>query len=122
MALYTFQGISTLDEILILLPRTINKDFKKMRWWILNEIYLNGALPTILFGLRISFPIALVVIVATEMMYGTTYGLGSRIITSQLAYRIPSAWSSIIMTGVLGLGLNAVLRLVERKYSFWVSK
>jgi NitT/TauT family transport system permease protein len=120
VSLYTFQGITTIHQPLVLMTQTIAKNSNKVRVWMLKEIYLPGALPTILFGLRLSLPIALVIIVATEMLFGTTYGLGSRIILSQLAYRIPNAWAAIIVTALLGYGLNKLLRMIEDKYSFWV--
>jgi ABC-type nitrate/sulfonate/bicarbonate transport system permease component len=122
VALYTFQGIATVNKSLLLVPQTIAKDSTRIRFWVYKEIYFLGALPTILFGLRLSLPIVLVVIVATEMMFGTSHGLGSRIIISQLAYRIPPAWAAIILTGLLGYGLNVVLKLIEEKYSFWVGR
>jgi len=122
VALYTFQGISTVNKSLLLVPQTIAKDSNQIRLWVYKEIYFPGALPTILFGLRLSLPIVLVVIVATEMMFGTNYGLGSRIILSQLAYRIPTAWAAIILTGLLGYGLNVILKLIEEKYSYWVGR
>jgi len=123
VALHTLQGISTINKSLLLLPRTIIvKDSMRVRWWRLRQIYLPGALPTILFGVRVALPVALVVIVATEMLFGTSHGLGSRIITSQLAYRIPPAWAAIIVTGLLGYALNVIIGIVEKGYSSWVGR
>jgi sulfonate transport system permease protein len=123
MALYTFQGIVTVRRILLLWPKTVViEDSFGSRWWILKEVLFPGALPTILFGFHLSLPIALVVIVATEMFFGTPQGLGSRIISAQLAYRLPLAWAAILVTGILGYSLNTVFGYIERKYNFWVGK
>lgn len=92
---------------------TKSQEFKKL---ILPE-----ASPFIISGLRTALSINLIIIIVTEMLIGTHFGLGYIIQVEQLMYNIPEMYSYIIVAGILGFLLNKLIIVIEKKYLFWVS-
>ena len=86
------------------------------------KVILFDALPQIFIGMRTSLSLALVVVVVTEMFIGTNWGIGHRLIEAQLTYRVPEMYSSIIIAGLLGYGLNKTFVTIERKLIHWSGK
>lgn len=84
----------------------------------LLQIELPAAAPQIFAGLRASLPLAVIVMVISEMM-GATNGIGFFIVQSQRSFAIADMWSGIILLGVLGYLLNLVLSLIERGVLSW---
>jgi NitT/TauT family transport system permease protein len=114
----TMYGVLNAKKIRIRAAKIMGADkitlFRKVIFW--------EALPSISSGLRISLSMALLITIVTEMFIGTKYGLGQRIFNSHLVYRIPDMYSSIILTGFLGYGLNKVYMYFERKIVHWTGK
>jgi ABC-type nitrate/sulfonate/bicarbonate transport system permease component len=40
----------------------------------------------------------------------------------QVAYRIPELYAAVLLTGLIGLGIDAVLRSTQRRALFWVGE
>ena len=79
-------------------------------------LYLPGALPHLLSGLRISLGAAWRVLVAAEMVVGSGEGLGYAIIQSRWTMDYASAFACIAIIAMLGLGLERLLLLpLERR-------
>ncbi len=89
---------------------------------LFKKIILPDAAPHIFAGLRVAISISLIVVVVTEMFIGTTFGLGRRIIDSQLVYNIPEMYAAIIITGIIGYLINWFVFFVERKKIHWSGK
>jgi NitT/TauT family transport system permease protein len=88
-------------------------------WKILTKVILWDISSPMLSATRLSLSTSLVLIVVTEMLSGGTGGLGQRIQDFRFAYRIPQMWVAILMIGLIGLGLNQLLALLERKIIHW---
>lgn len=86
------------------------------------RVILMDALPQVFIGMRTSLSLALVVVVVTEMFIGTNWGIGHRLIEAQLTYRVPEMYTSIIVAGVLGYGLNKGFVVIEKKIIHWSGK
>ena len=71
-------------------------------------------LPTLLVGLRTSISLCLVLVTVSEMFMGTDIGLGSIIMDSRYAGKIPVLYTAIFITGVLGFALNRAANLLEK--------
>ena len=80
-------------------------------------VILPAAAPTILTGMRISIGIAWLVIVAAEMLVGGT-GIGYYVWNEWNNLDLTSVIFSILMIGVLGLGLDAALGFVQRAVAY----
>lgn len=72
-------------------------------------------------GLRLAAVSALVVSLVTEIIGGAK-GLGLSISTAQLAGNYPEMYAGIAVTGIAGLGINAVFADLERRALFWIPR
>lgn len=90
-------------------------------WEKITEVLFFEALPQVFDGLRTSVSYSLVLVVAVEMFIGAgDGGLGRRIYESQSAYLIPETYAAIIVAGVIGISLNAMLSVCERRALRWI--
>lgn len=84
----------------------------------LIRIELPAASPQIFAGLRASLPLAIIIMVISEMV-GATNGIGFFIIEAQRSFAIADMWSGIILLGIIGYLLNLFLTLIERSVLAW---
>ena len=84
----------------------------------LRRIILPAATPTIFAGLRVSLSIAVILMVVSEML-ATVNGVGFELVQAQRTFRSIDVWATIVLLGVIGYGLNAVLGLIERPVLRW---
>jgi NitT/TauT family transport system permease protein len=84
----------------------------------ISRVTLPASLPSIATGIRISAAIALVVCVTGEFLAGTA-GIGSYMKDQQAAFRLPELYAAAVLTGLLGLLVDSVLRAAERRALFW---
>jgi len=81
------------------------------------QVILPAAAPTILTGMRISIGIAWLVIVAAEMLVGGT-GIGYYVWNEWNNLDLTSVIFSILMIGLVGMLLDAVLASVSRVVAY----
>ena len=86
-----------------------------------KKLILPESTPFIFSGLRTALSINLIIIIVTEMLIGTHFGLGYIIQTEQLMYNIPEMYSYIIVAGIIGFLLNKSILAIEKRFLFWVS-
>lgn len=80
-------------------------------------VILPAAAPTILTGMRISIGIAWLVIVAAEMLVGGT-GIGYYVWNEWNNLDLTSVVFSILMIGVVGMLLDAMFGLLQRRVTY----
>jgi nitrate/nitrite transport system permease protein len=94
--------------------RNVAKVFKFGRVAYLRHVLLPNALPSIVTGMRLSMGVAWMVIVAVEMLSGST-GIGAFVWTSYNVSDLNSVVAAIFVIGAVGLVLDhAFLRLYRR--------
>lgn len=71
------------------------------------------SLPVLAVGLRASASTAVIVAVVTEMIAGCEQGIGSRIISAQIASDTTILTLSVLAIGTVGYAVNVALRLLE---------
>jgi len=86
-------------------------------WKYLTKVLLPYSLPHLLTGLRLSFGIAWMVIVAGEMLAGGT-GIGFFVWDSWNALSLERVISAILIIGVIGLVIDRCLEALIRRVSF----
>jgi NitT/TauT family transport system permease protein len=69
-------------------------------------------------GLRIALPIAIIVAVLTEMI-GDSRGLGYYISLSATRFRFAEIYAGILMVGLCGWALDAMLAAIRRRALAW---
>ena len=86
---------------------------------IIKHIVWYESLPYVMVGLRTSVSLSIIIIVVTEMLVGSKYGLGTRIQNVQITSNIPDLFVTIIIIGLFGVLLNKLLIWIDKKYVFW---
>lgn len=89
---------------------------RRMEW--LLGVVLPAAGPKIFAGLRISLAHALILMVVSEMI-GATNGIGYQLVYAQRQFDFPGLWASMVLLGVLGYLLNALLLGVQQRALRW---
>jgi NitT/TauT family transport system permease protein len=113
MILQTAAGVHTIDRRFL----RAASNFQVSRWDRLVRVVLPAVLPQIIVGMRISLGVAWLVVVAAEMI-ALRSGLGYLIIDSRNAgNRYDLVVAGMIIIGVIGLGLDSAMRLLERAKS-----
>ena len=85
---------------------------------IVAKIILPGAMPGILAGFRISSSIALILVVAAEMI-GAEYGIGAFILAAGNLMQTDQLVAGVAMLSILGLAISLVLGRLERRLLRW---
>ena len=76
------------------------------------------ALPYIVTGFRLAATVALILTITGELIIGTP-GLGKLLAVAQQSGAVASMYALVIVTGLLGVGVNILARLVERRVLSW---
>lgn len=79
-----------------------------------TKVALPAALPKIIAGVRISAAIALIVVIAAEMVEATS-GIGYQIVNAEQTFRSADMLAYIVVISIVGYIVNGLLRLVERR-------
>ncbi len=85
---------------------------------IVRKIVLPGALPGILSGFRISASIALILVVAAEMI-NAQHGIGALVLFAGNLMRTDQLLAGVVVLSVLGLLVAWVLGQLERRLLRW---
>jgi ABC-type nitrate/sulfonate/bicarbonate transport system permease component len=87
-------------------------------WQKQRRIVIPSVLPRAVAGIKIALPLALVLVVTSEMT-GSNTGIGYVLITAQNSFNQTSVWGAIVLLGVLGVILNGLFALVEDRLLAW---
>lgn len=85
----------------------------------LRLVLIPSAMPKIFAGLRLSLSVALILMVFSELMPGTSNGIGFLLQDAYAVGDLPRMWSAIVLIGLLGYLLNMVLLAVQRRALAW---
>jgi len=107
-------GVREADGVALSMARS----YRLGGWRTIRSVIVPSLLPFTATGLRVSAAIALIISVVTEMITGAA-GIGKSITIAQVAGQLAPMYALIVTTGLLGLGLNALFRLGERRLLFW---
>jgi NitT/TauT family transport system permease protein len=85
---------------------------------IVAKILLPGAMPGILAGFRISASVALLLVVAAEMI-GAQQGIGAFVLTAGSLMQTDQLLAGVVMLSLLGLLIAWGLGMLERAWLKW---
>jgi NitT/TauT family transport system permease protein len=94
------------------------QNFGAGRAVILRRVILPAALPSVFAACRIALPVAIVVVVLTEMI-GDSIGLGYYITIWSTRFSFSHVYAAIVTIGVCGLALDQGLLLLRRRVVYW---
>ncbi len=96
----------------------MGQSFGLSRRAILLKIVLPGALPAILSGFRVTSSIAIILLVAAEMI-GAEQGIGAFVLQAGNLYDVDNLLAGIVVLSLLGLTVAWVLGRLERALLGW---
>lgn len=112
----TIYGIREVDP----LAKDTARAFGFGRLAILRRVSLPSAAPFVWTGLRISAAIALILAVSVELIAGGGPGIGTWMLAnSQTGVPREYLYAGIVVSGLLGLAINAVMVFGERRLFAW---
>lgn len=102
-------------------PRSLvrmGQSFGLPAWAVIWRIVVPGALPSVLAGFRISVAIAVILVVAAEMI-GADAGLGAFVLTAGNLMRTDQLLAGVVILSGLGLAAAGLVSLAERLLLRW---
>ncbi|EIQ01682.1 ABC-type nitrate/sulfonate/bicarbonate transport system, permease component [Opitutaceae bacterium TAV1] len=112
--LNTVQGIRSVQKEYV----EVGHVFRLTRWQFVRKIIVPGALPSILVGVRFAAGLSWAMIIAAEMLSGHE-GLGYLIQRAQDLLFTDQMFVAIFVIAAFGLGLDLILRRIERRLLRW---
>lgn len=111
----TATGLRTTQASLLELAISL----RATRMQIFTKIQIPAALPHILSGAKIAVTLAVIGAVIGEFV-GSNEGLGNLLLVANSQLNTPLAFAALISLAILGLGLYAVVAVVETVLSPWL--
>ena len=110
----TYGAVDNVDRTLIRMGQSFG-----LSWWsIVRKIVLPGAMPGILSGLRISLAIAIILLVAAEML-GAEHGIGAYILEAGSLYDLERLFVGVVILSALGVIVSTLIGFAERRILRW---
>ena len=85
---------------------------------IFFRVLLPAAAPAVFSGVRVALPLAMVVVVITEMI-GDSRGLGYFISYSSASFKYPSAYAGVAVVALMGFVLDRTFVALRSRLIFW---
>lgn len=110
----TYGAVDNVDRSLIRMGQSFS-----LTWFsIVTKIVLPGAMPGILSGLRVSLAIAIILLVAAEML-GAEFGIGAYILEAGSLYDLERLFVGVTILSILGVSVSAAISTLERRLLNW---
>lgn len=110
----TYGAVDNVDRTLIRMGQSFG-----LSWFsIIRKIVLPGAMPGILSGLRISLAIAIILLVAAEML-GAEYGIGAYILQAGSLYDLERLFTGVLILSILGILVSSAVGWIETRLLRW---
>ena len=114
VALAAFNGVKTISRQYL----EVAAVYQLPRLSLLRLLVLPATVPPIVAGVRISLGRAWIVLVAAELM-AADHGIGQMMEMGRQMFRIDVVMVGVFVTGIIGLGLDGGVRLIERSLGKW---
>ena len=110
----TYYGSRAVSRVLLWSARSMGASPRRVLW----RVVVPASLPFIFAGLRVALPIAMIVVIITEMI-GSADGLGYLVIYSLASFKTDRMLAVVLAIALLGLGLDRLLVVVRDRLVFW---
>lgn len=111
------EGVRHLNKDYILSAKSLGAD----KWSVFRWVIFPGALPDIFTGIRTAMGVSFSTFVAAEMVASTS-GIGWMVIDASKYLKSSVMFMGIFILGGLGLLIDWLLQLLEKKWIFWKGK
>ncbi len=113
-AVAAFGAVDNVPRSLIRMAQSFGVPARDIVW----KVVLPGALPGILSGFRISASIALILVVAAEMI-NAQHGIGAMVLIAGNLMQTDQLLAGVVVLSVLGLLVASLLGWLERRLLHW---
>jgi len=110
----TVAGLRSVDGEALEMMRA----FRATQWQTFHRVKLRFALPYIFAGLEVAMVLAVIGAIVAEFV-GATKGLGYLILQATFKLETGKVFAVLVMLALLGIVLNALIRLIARRALFW---
>ena len=110
----TYSGVDSVDRNLIRMGQSFGLSWTS----VVRKIIVPGAMPSILSGFRISASIAIVLLVAAEMI-GAQFGIGAYILMAGSLFDLGQLIAGVAILSVIGLIVGWLIGRMERRILGW---
>jgi len=114
MIIATVDAVRQTDPILLETGATLGAP----RVSLFSRILIPAILPRIVHASYVSFAIGLIVLITAEILVSTR-GLGHILVLAQRQYRVADMFAGIVVIGVIGMTLSAVVRALGKRLAGW---
>lgn len=113
--LNTHAGVSGVDKMVIWVARSLGARGRHL----LFEVTFPAALPQILVGLRLAISNTLICVIVAEMT-GASAGLGYRLETSYLVFRVDRMLAVMAVLALIGIAADRAFNIVAARMYPWI--
>jgi ABC-type nitrate/sulfonate/bicarbonate transport system permease component len=114
----TYSGIRQTDRGLIKAAKDLGANTRQIQL----KVVIPGAIPSIFAGLHLGMGIAIILVVAAEMIGGSSQGgMGWLLISSGQVMETEKVFASLIVLAVVGAVVIKLQQWIDRKVAPWVS-
>lgn len=99
--------------------KSLGKLYNMKDYLFFYKVILPEASPYIFTGLRVSVSLILIIVIMTEMMLGTAYGVGNLAVINQYQFETAIIYAIIILLGIFGFLLNFSFNKIEKRIFHW---
>jgi ABC-type nitrate/sulfonate/bicarbonate transport system permease component len=107
-------GVASVDSVAFDTARS----YGLSAWSRVRHLVWPTALPYVMTGLRLAAVVAFILAVTAELVIGSP-GLGAEIQVAQSSGAVPAVYALIVLAGLVGIGVNVAVRLLERRVLAW---
>ncbi len=114
VAMATQEAVRTIPNQYLELGKVYQ--LKPLTWF--SKIIFPATLPPVLTGIRIALSRSWLILVAVELMAADS-GIGQMMEMARQMLRLDIVMVGVILTGLIGFGLDKGIRLIEQLFSRW---
>ena len=114
MVVATYSAVDSVERNLIRMGQSFGLRWHSIVW----KIVVPGAMPGILSGTRIAMAIAIILLVAAEML-GAEYGIGAYVLEAGSLYDLDRLFAGVLILSALGLLTSGLIAKAEQVVLRW---
>lgn len=107
-------GVADVDPV----AQDTARSYRLGRWARIRYLVWPTALPYVMTGVRLAASVALILAITAELIIGSP-GLGREIAIAQTSGAVAIMYALVVATGLLGVIINVLVRLLERRVLSW---
>lgn len=108
--LNTRTGVRTIDPVLFDMARSLRLSPSRT----VGKVLLPAVTPSVLLGVRVATPVALVITLLVEYLTGVN-GVGALVGDAQRTFQPARVYALIVIAGLISLAVNSLVRYVEQR-------